>query len=582
MASSPPDVCAGFERELLFFVNGKKVVDRDVAPTTTLLRYLRQNLGLTGTKLGCAEGGCGACTVMVSGWSEVAQKVQHRSVNACLAPVLSMHGLAVTTVEGIGSTKTRLHPVQERIAKSHGSQCGFCTPGIVMSMYALLRNSPSPSLEQVEGAFDGNLCRCTGYRPILSGFKTLASGGGCCGGKGKDGQCCGGVAPAAADPPDALVRRALFDPAAFVPYDPTQEPIFPPALLLDKAPRSLYMSRQGPQGDAEAAWYTPTTLEEVLALKAAFPHAKMGGGHSELTIEVKFKKAVYPVWIAATKVPELLAIEESADGIAIGGAVPLTDVAAHLRGAVARLPAHAVHNYTAMLENLQWFAGEQIRNVATLAGNIVTASPISDLNPVFVACGAVVRLQSAEGGLREVPLCEFFLGYRKTAIAPTEVVVSVFVPFTREMEFTMAFKQARRKDDDIAVANACMRVLLAKEGEGEGARHTVKELYLGYGGVAPTTVRASGTEAALIGSTWDASIVDLACKELEADLPLSWDAPGGQVEFRRSLTTSFFFKFYLTVCKRFGVQGEPQAARASPPPGGKVPPSPSPQRPSAR
>jgi len=207
-----------------------------------------------------------------------------------------------------------------------------------------------------------------------------------------------------------------------------------------------------------------------------------------------------------------------------------------------------------MLENMQWFAGEQIRNVATLAGNIVTASPISDLNPIFVACGAVLHLASAAGGAREVPLSEFFLGYRKTAIRPTEVVVAVYVPHTRALEYTMAFKQARRKDDDIAVANACMRVLLERGGGGNGTvGHHIKELYLGYGGVAPTTVRARGTEAALMGQVWDPAIVDLACEHLAADLPLAWDAPGGMVEFRRSLTTSFFFKFYLTVCKQFDV-----------------------------
>jgi len=163
---------------------------------------------------------------------------------------------------------------------------------------------------------------------------------------------------------------------------------------------------------------------------------------------------------ALPQVAELLSIEETPEGLRIGGAVPLTDLAAHLRALVKRLPAHTVHNYTAMLENMQWFAGEQIRNVATLAGNIVTASPISDLNPIFVACGAVLHLASAAGGAREVPLSEFFLGYRKTAIRPTEVVVAVYVPHTRALEYTMAFKQARRKDDDIAVANACMRVLL--------------------------------------------------------------------------------------------------------------------------
>uniref|UniRef100_A0A3B5AEM3 Xanthine dehydrogenase n=1 Tax=Stegastes partitus TaxID=144197 RepID=A0A3B5AEM3_9TELE len=139
-------------------------------PEMNLLTFLRRKLGLTGTKLGCAEGGCGACTVMLSRYDPASD---HYAVNACLAPVCSLHLVAVTTVEGIGSVARKLHPVQERLARSHGSQCGFCSPGIVMSMYALLRNRPTPRMADVEEAFQGNLCRCTGYRPILEGFKTF-------------------------------------------------------------------------------------------------------------------------------------------------------------------------------------------------------------------------------------------------------------------------------------------------------------------------------------------------------------------------------------------------------------------------
>ncbi|XP_022085905.1 xanthine dehydrogenase/oxidase-like [Acanthaster planci] len=171
---------------LVFFCNGKKVVVHHVKPELTLLAYLRTKLRLTGTKLGCGEGGCGACTVMISKYSPKDKTISHLAVNACLTPICSVHGMAVTTVEGIGSTKTRLHPVQERLAKAHGSQCGFCTPGIVMSMYTLLRNNPHPTMEEIESALEGNLCRCTGYRSILQGYKTFTKEG-CCGG---DTNCC--------------------------------------------------------------------------------------------------------------------------------------------------------------------------------------------------------------------------------------------------------------------------------------------------------------------------------------------------------------------------------------------------------
>ncbi|XP_026666897.1 xanthine dehydrogenase-like isoform X2 [Ceratina calcarata] len=220
---------------LIFYVNGKEVVDENVDPEWTLLWYLRNKLRLTGTKLGCAEGGCGACTVMISKLDRPTGVITHLAVNACLTPVCAMHGLAVTTVEGIGSVRTKLHPVQERIAKAHGSQCGFCTPGIVMSMYALLRATPKPSMRDLEIAFQGNLCRCTGYRPIIEAYKTFTeewetmqsiskdkerslTNGGCPMGE----NCCRKVR--IAEPTE------IFDSNEFHPYEPTQEIIFPPKL----------------------------------------------------------------------------------------------------------------------------------------------------------------------------------------------------------------------------------------------------------------------------------------------------------------------------------------------------------------
>ena len=156
------------------YVNGKRIEDAKVDPEETLLYYLRNKLHLCGTKLGCGEGGCGACTVMVSNYSN--GKIIHKAVNACLAPIASVYRTAVTTVEGIGSTKTKLHRVQETLVENHGSQCGFCTPGIVMSMYTLLRNQAVPTETMIERALQGNLCRCTGYRPIIQGFKLFTTG----------------------------------------------------------------------------------------------------------------------------------------------------------------------------------------------------------------------------------------------------------------------------------------------------------------------------------------------------------------------------------------------------------------------
>src|SRR4051812_5285367 len=225
------DVTASYDDTLRFYLNGTRVTLDDFDPEVTLLEYLR-GIGLTGTKLGCAEGGCGACTVVVSQYNPTTKKIYHASVNACLAPLVSIDGKHVITVEGIGNVK-KPHPAQERVAKSHGSQCGFCTPGIVMSLYALLRNNSSPTEHDVEEAFDGNLCRCTGYRPILDAAQTFSTkavgcgnskangGGGCCMENGGSGGC-GKSNGADGDQP---IKR--FTPPGFIEYNPDTELIFP-------------------------------------------------------------------------------------------------------------------------------------------------------------------------------------------------------------------------------------------------------------------------------------------------------------------------------------------------------------------
>ncbi|XP_036600788.1 aldehyde oxidase 1-like isoform X1 [Trichosurus vulpecula] len=225
--------------ELLFYVNGRKVTEKNADPETMLLPYLRKKLHLTGTKYGCGGGGCGACTVMISRFDPGTKKIRHYSANACLLPICSLFGAAVTTVEGIGNTKTRIHPVQERIAKCHGTQCGFCSPGMVMSLYSLLRNIPKPSMDQLMEALGGNLCRCTGYRPIVDACKTF------CKGKNRDlavllwaTDCCqskeNGIHCLVQEESELLdseqgngTCEKLFQEEEFLPLDPTQEFIFP-------------------------------------------------------------------------------------------------------------------------------------------------------------------------------------------------------------------------------------------------------------------------------------------------------------------------------------------------------------------
>ncbi|KAM7325082.1 xanthine dehydrogenase/oxidase [Alexandromys fortis] len=523
--------------ELVFFVNGKKVVEKNADPETTLLVYLRRKLGLCGTKLGCGEGGCGACTVMISKYDRLQNKILHFSVNACLAPICSLHHVAVTTVEGIGNTQ-KLHPVQERIAKSHGSQCGFCTPGIVMSMYTLLRNQPEPTIEEIENAFQGNLCRCTGYRPILQGFRTFARDGGCCGGSGNNPNCCMNqmkdqtVAPS----------PSLFKPEDFKPLDPTQEPIFPPELLRLKDTPQKQLRFEGER----VTWIQASTMGELLDLKAQHPDAKLVVGNTEIGIEMKFKKMLFPLIVCPAWIPELNSVKHGPEGISFGAACPLTLVESVLVDEVANLPEQKTEVFRGVLEQLRWFAGKQVKSVASIGGNIITASPISDLNPVFMASGAKLTLVS-RGTKRTVRMDHtFFPGYRKTLLSPEEILLSIEIPYSREGEFFSAFKQASRREDDIAKVTSGMRVLF-KPGTTE-----VQELSLCYGGMADRTISALKTTSRQLSKSWNEELLQDVCAGLAEELHLAPNAPGGMIEFRRTLTLSFFFKFYLTVLQKLG------------------------------
>ncbi|ORY03263.1 xanthine dehydrogenase [Basidiobolus meristosporus CBS 931.73] len=557
---------------LTFYVNGTRVVLKNPDPEMTLLQYLR-HAGLTGTKLGCGEGGCGACTLLVSSYDSDTRKISHTSVNACLAPLCAMDGKHVITVEGLGNSKNP-HPVQERIAWSHGSQCGFCTPGIVMSLYALLRNNPNPTEHEIEEAFDGNLCRCTGYRPILDAAKTFAiPSGGCCGGKSNTGGCCKDESPAVSQEEVTGCGRAggccqdkknidqelsnsvtadKFEPVRLKKYDPSQELIFPPALI-----KYAHAEKDANNGLRPLAfsnnkykWYRPLELEELLQLKAEYPDAKIIAGNSEVGIEIKFKHIYYPVMIYVGDIKELKKVEYTDDGITFGANVTLSTFEHVLKQAVDKYEPSKTENFKAYLSNLRWFAGRQIRNVGTIAGNIVTASPISDLNPVFVASRAVMVVASKDGGLRSIKMTEFFLGYRKTALRPGEVVVSLSIPFTSEYEFTQSFKQAKRKDDDIAIVNGGLRVKFEKK----DGKFIVQDSVFAFGGMGPTTLQTASATEFLIGKEWGYREDYLeVVNRLGYDLPIQYSSPGGMAEYRKALASSFFYKFWCFISEKLGL-----------------------------
>uniref|UniRef100_A0A8C0FUH7 Xanthine dehydrogenase n=1 Tax=Bubo bubo TaxID=30461 RepID=A0A8C0FUH7_BUBBB len=429
----------------------------------------------------------------------------HHTANACLFPVCALHHVAVTTVEGIGNTKSRLHPAQERIAKSHGSQCGFCTPGIVMSMYTLLRNKPEPKMEDIEDAFQGNLCRCTGYRPILEGYRTFAKVSGSLAWH-RHGQ--------------HVYRDSWLDVGSEYLNSLLQT-------QSNKQQKQLCFKGE------RVMWIQPTTLKELVALKSQYPNAKLVVGNTEVGIEMRLKNMLYPVIIAPAWISEMNAVQHTETGVTFGAACTLSSVEEVLRKVVAELPPYKAEVFQAVLEQLRWFAGPQIRNVA-----------VSSFTHII--------------GKRTITMDEkFFTGYRKTIVKPEEILLSVEIPYSKKGEYFSAFKQASRREDDIAIVTCGMRVLF------QDGTNRVEEIKLSYGGMAPTTVLALKTCKELTGRDWNEKLLQDACRLLAGEMDLSPSAPGGMVDFRRTLTLSFFFKFYLTVLQKLSknYNGTVSAAR---------------------
>jgi xanthine dehydrogenase/oxidase len=501
-AATPPEAPSS---EVVFYLNGSRVALRDPDPALLLVDYLRSR-GLTGTKLSCGEGGCGACTVMVGRWDRARSRVVRRSVNACLRPVASIDGMAITTVEGIGNTHDGLNPVQHSLASGNGSQCGYCSPGFVMTAYAYLREHERPSEQAIEELFAGNLCRCTGYRPILDAMRSFAS------------------------PPYAAgVAADTF-----------------PEELCDRAPRPLHLHGGG------RTWYRATTLQLMQELKerhwAAPNDPKLVSGNTSIGI---YKADDPRVLIDVGAVEELRHVGLSADGAAleVGGAVTYTE----LRDALAELRAERTAVEVAGLDALDGLvapiAGTQVRDEATVGGAVsllwqhaAGAKPFpSDLYTALVGLDATVALASRayDGGRRafgslELPPAE--------AWPHDAVVETVRVPLTGGGEHVATYRVARREQNAHALVNACLWVRLGDARRVEAAR-------LAFGAIAGRPVRATATEQALAGRPWNGDALTGALDALHGELEpliIEWH-DGISRGYRLGLAESLFYRFFLAV-----------------------------------
>jgi len=504
-----------------FLLNGQRIDVDGVAPQTTLLEYLRDERRLTGTKEGCAEGDCGACTIVVA--ERAGDALSWKAINACIRLLPSLDGKAVFTVGSLESGDGKLHPVQQALVECHASQCGFCTPGFAMSLFGLYKNARAPSRETIHDALSGNLCRCTGYRPIVDAAERMyalpAPGGWRAPGLAQDGS-----------------RVVTHDDERL-------------------ASQLAMLARDGAFEYAHAGrrWTAPRSLDALARACAERPSARIVAGMTDVGLWVTKELRELEDMIYVGDVGELSAICETDDGIDIGAAVTLADALPTLD-----------RTFPELREAWRRFASVPIRNSATLAGNVANGSPIGDSMPMLLALDARVVVRSVDdercratsrreshplGGQRsgeapsvgescerEVALDAFYPGYRKTALATGEFVAAVRIPHRPDHLLLRAYKISKRYDQDISAVFACFALSL------EDRR--IRTARIGCGGVAATPVRARQTEALLEGATWDDALAERAARALRDEFaPI--DDMRASAGYRRTVLANLMRRFCI-------------------------------------
>ena len=456
----PSSTHAATSPTLRFVLNGRVQCLDNPPPTLTVLDYLREVAGLKGTKEGCAEGDCGACTVVVGEYAADQHRIGYRAVNSCIRFLATLDGKELVTVEDLRQPSGAPHPVQQSMIDNHASQCGFCTPGFVMSLFALYLNEAGARRDCILEALSGNLCRCTGYRPII----------------------------------DAGLRQWSY-------------------------PQPLHWSRAEPQSAARVAaleslarsdgeslkvpgYYAPRTIEELANALQDAPHSVLLAGGTDLGLEVTKQLRELPPLVYVGDIAQLKQIDDRPDGLWIGAGVTLSDAWPALR-----------RRYPELEEQCARFASPPIRNSATLCGNLANGSPIGDSIPALIALGACIELRLGTR-VRRLSLEDFYLAYRKTDLAPGEFVAAVMVPPAAPGRLLASYKVSKRIDQDISAVSAtfCASV------EGE----VVHSVRLAYGGLAGTVRRAIHAEQALAAAGWTVRGIEAAAAALHTDFqPLS-------------------------------------------------------------
>jgi xanthine dehydrogenase small subunit len=442
---------------LSFVLNGAVVRLEEVAPTMTLLNWLRRERRLTGTKEGCAEGDCGACTVAVADPAD--HLPRYRAINACIVLMPMLEGKAVRTVEGLhGIERPPHHSVQQAIAGAHASQCGFCTPGFVMSLFAA-RLDPPASDRTIDDVLAGNLCRCTGYGPIVEAAGTLLRH------------------------THESVDRALRDQD----IERTREIAHT---------ETLRIARDG------ETMYAPASRDELIRLTSEHPHAPLIAGATDAGLWVTKQHRSLPVTIYIGRVEELRKLKPCDTHIEIGANVTYTHAAEIL-----------AHHYPDLGELIRRLGSRQVRNSGTIGGNIANGSPIGDMPPALIALGATLKLRNGNA-IREIELEDYFVAYGRQDRAPGEFIESVTVPLDAAPSELSCYKVSKRFDQDISAVCGCFNIRI------EGG--SVASARIAFGGMAATPKRAKAVETALIGKPWSDMTIEAASPAFADDFqPIS-------------------------------------------------------------
>jgi xanthine dehydrogenase small subunit len=471
-----------------FILDGEVVELADVDPTRTVLQYLREDRVRTGTKEGCAEGDCGACTVALLELDDAGASVSVRAVNACIQFLATLDGKELMTVESLASPDGPLHPVQQAMVEEHGSQCGFCTPGFVMSLFALFKSNPAPDRVAIDDALAGNLCRCTGYRPIVAAARRMY----------ELADDSGWLTAGAGVPAREHVQRLLA--------------------LRDDA--DVVVTAGGRR------YMAPSTVDALAEAIREYPDATVLAGGTDVGLWVTKDYRNIDAVIYIGRVRELARIDRTETALEFGAGVTLT-----------RAVPYLLEHYPDLEEVFLRWASPPIRNAATLAGNVANASPIGDSMPALMAVGTEVILRQGSSR-RSVPLEAFYIDYQLKDLREGEFVERLRVPLPKDNALTRCYKISKRFDQDIS--SVCLGAHFHLNDD------VVENVRLAYGGMAATVKRALQAERALEGRRLDDAAIADAMAAVELDFEPISDLRAS-ADYRREISRNLIKRLQLDI-----------------------------------